>query len=257
MKLEDVLKALEALENGEELINVVKAELNKKNNEAKNLRTRAKTAEDALSEHKKTLAIVLEKMGIEGFDSDEFDLDDALEAYDTAMKAKEGGKGKGKDDPEFAELQRQVAKLTKTMDTLKKEKEAADKAVLDEQAKRHSMLVQTELLSSLTEGKAIKANVLVDVLKKFIKVGEDEKLVFTTDVGDEVSVKDGVAGWLKANPEFVENTSRGGAGSHGGPGGAGKTEEEAAKSMAEQRNKGPQNNNIGLDPWGGSSTGAK
>jgi hypothetical protein len=213
------------------------------------LRTRAKTAEDALAEQKKELAVLLDKMGIEGYDKDDFDLEDALEAYDTAIEALKGGKGKTKDDPEFAELQRQVSKLTKSMDALKKEKDVADKAVIDEKNKRHAMLTKTELLSQLTEGKAIKPGTLVDILQKFVKVGDDEKLVFVNEVGDEVSVKDGVAGWLKANPEFVMNTSNGGAGSNGGPGGGTKTEEEAAKALADARNKGQQGAANGLNPW--------
>jgi hypothetical protein len=168
---------------------------------------------------------------------------------DTAIEALKGGKGKTKDDPEFAELQRQVSKLTKSMDALKKEKDVADKAVIDEKNKRHAMLTKTELLSQLTEGKAIKPATLVVILQKFVKVGDDEKLVFVNEVGDEVSVKDGVAGWLKANPEFVTNTGTGGAGSNGGPGGGTKTEEEAAKALADARNKGQQGAANGLNPW--------
>lgn len=186
----DALKKLEELDGGAEFAEAVKGELTKKNNEAQNLRTAKKAIED------KVKAVY----GV-------FDLSDSASPEDIkeALEAKISEASKSPDNPELKQLQKQMQKLTGELDTWKQN-------ASQEKQKRIEAITTQSIQDALVANKAIKPGVLVNVLKNSVKVGDDEGLVFVAADGSEVSINDGIKGWLESNPEFVLSEQRPGSG---------------------------------------------
>lgn len=246
MTFAEAMAKLAEMEGGEELVKAIQAETNKKNKEAEGLRKRAKTAEEAVTALKEQRRDMLLAIGLteEDADKEDFSLDDALEAFTN----KSGGKGKGKDDPEFAEMAKNLKNLQRQIDKLTKESTEFKQAAESERGKRHDTMKNQALLAALAAGNALKPDFLAGALVGKVKVGDDDTLVFVKDDGDEVPVNDGVKSWLEANPDLVRNPNSAGAGSTGA---GGKKDQAAdAKAFAEARNKAAtQPNNVGLNPW--------
>lgn len=246
MTLAELLAKIAAMEGGEDMVKIIQAELNKKNTENQKLRDRAKAAETEAANAKRMRSELLKhlKVSEEDADADDFDLEEALEAF---INSSGDGKGKGKDSPEFIELQKQVKLLTKNVEKLTTENKTYLETAQKETKLRHDMMIENALLKSLEENKAVKPGFLAKSLAANIFVNEEGKLVYK-DGDNEVEVADGVKNFLTANPEFVISSQKGGTGGVGGPGGQ-KTEVEAAKTAAEERNKGPQQPAGGINPW--------
>ena len=246
MTIAEVLARLSELEGGDELVKAIQAELSKKNKEAEGLRKRAKTAEEALSKLKEQRKDFLHAIGVSEEDAynEDFSLDDALEAFVN----KSGGKGKGKDDPEFAEMAKNIKNLQRQIEKLTKESAEFKQAAETERSKRHEAMKNQSLLAALTAGNALKPDFLAAALASKVKVNDDDTLVFIKDDGEEVPVNEGVKSWLEENPDLVRNPNSAGAGSTGA---SGKKDVAAeAKSLAEARNKAAmQPTSVGLNPW--------
>lgn len=256
MTFEEMLKALEAMENGADYVAAVKAEISKRNNENANLRKRAKQAEETQKKLTETQEKLYDYLGIDPEDAgqDDFDLDKSLEDF----KNKQGGKGKTQDSPEFAEMQKKLTQVTRAMDKLTKENGEFKATAEAERNKRVASMTEQAVLKSLTENKALKPSVLTKILTASVKLTDDEKLVFVNDAGEELSVDEGVKAFLATNQEFVVNSQSAGAGSHssGAGGGAGKFDPvEHAQKLAQERNANQAGVPAGgYNPWGGTSS---
>ena len=249
--LEQLMKALEGVDGGEDIIKGAQGEMSKKNKENESLRKRMKAAEQAQIALKDSLNKVLTALGVEEpEDGDELDLDGALEALQDKIANAGGNKGGGKGaTAEVAELQKQLNQLKRNLDKLGKDKEASDKLSMDERTKRINLMRVNAVLAALTEGKAVKPQTLMSVVGQNVKINDEDKLVFVTAEGDEVPVAEGVKQWLTANPEFVVGSGTPGAGTAGGKG----TQVDDAKKgteLAEARNKAQAPTSTGLNLWG-------
>lgn len=211
--LEEILKALEGLDDGAEYVSGLKTlseEIGKKNREAQNLRTRLKTAEDSIGAVNSKFSKVAQFIGLE----DEVeDLEAALEALKSKKDTKDG-----KSAPEIAELTSQLNQLKRDMKKLSDDKVTFEKTANEEKAKRHTVLRDLALRNALEAGKAVKPQRLTKMLVNNVKIMDDDSLIFVNDDGSEVTVDEGVKSFLTENPEFVVNPQNPGAGGGGGNG---------------------------------------
>lgn len=211
--LEEIIKAVEGLDDGAEFVaglQVLSGEIKKKNNEAQNLRTRLKTAEDSIAAVNGKFSKVSAFIGLE---DEAEDLEAALEA----LKTKQKTPGKGDSSPEIAELTSKLAQLTRDMKKISDDKSLFEKTAGEEKAKRHTVIRDLALRNALEAGKAVKPKNIAKMLVNNVKIGDDDSLIFTQDDGTEVTVDEGVKSFLTENPEFVVNGQNPG----GGGGGAG------------------------------------
>lgn len=188
MDMKDVYAALEKLDNGAELITAIKGEINTLNNEAKKNRIAGEHTAEKL---KNVLA------GL--------DLEDADDVADKAKNLKaaldtfaQGGKKPTEVAKQITDLTAQVNKVTKRLDSLK-------------------MAKAVELLS---KGHAASPENMAKLLEGSIIVKDDESLAYNGKDG-EISLEDGVAGWLKENSWAVKANGGGGSGSPNGGNGGG------------------------------------
>lgn len=211
MTLEELLKALAGVQDGQKYTDALKAiveakdsDLTAKTNQHKATSKALKDAEDKL---KKT-AERLTKL------SDHIGLDEEAEDLEAALaEASKAGK-KGGDEA----LLKRIAKLEKDH---KKAQSDSEALLAAERGKRHDTMKAQAILSSLTAGKAVKPDKLVALLTAAVKVNDDDTMVYVDDKGKEISIQDGVTAWLKANPEFVLSGQNAGGGSGAGTGAAG------------------------------------
>jgi hypothetical protein len=220
MTVEELLAALEQQEGGAEMIGVVKflaGEITKKNNEAKNLRTRLKATEENVTAVNGKFSKVAEFLGLE---EDAEDVEAALEALKAKQSEKKpgGDPGNPQTSQELAQLTSQLNQLQRDLKKISTEKETFAQTAAQEKAKRMELLRDSALKTALANGKAIKPDLLAKILQSNIKTLDDgsEGFVFVADDGNEVTIDEGVKSFLDTNPDFVTNGSRPGAGSGGG-----------------------------------------
>ncbi|VBB05576.1 Hypothetical protein LUCI_0786 [Lucifera butyrica] len=244
MNLEELLKALGLLPEGQKFVEAIKTilavkdgEVAKKSNQYKTLTQTLKETEDKL----KTVTGHLTKFyDHTGIDDTAEDLDAALEEY---IKGITSGKGDGKPAPEIAQLQKDLAKLQRELKKSIEAQTAAEKKAEEETAKRQTSEKNRVLLAALTENKAIKPDQLLKILSDRLKVTDDDSVVFVKEDGEEIKVQDGVKSYLDANPEFMQNYQNPGGGSGGGSstgGQAGSFGKELAKQVSTQQTQSLQ-----------------
>lgn len=210
----DAVKALEALENGADLVLAIRTALNKANNEAKSLRDRNKQLSDTL-----------------GVDMSADDFEDKLTGVKSSLEAikKTGGKP-DELGQKISALELQIKKLTDENATSKK---LTEEAV----AKRVTALRKTALVEALTKAGAVKPSELARLLEDNVKVLDNDKVVYM-DGESEIDIVQGAAKYLEANPEFKANAAKSGAGSApGSTGGAPDLEKMSTNDYVTQRLK--------------------
>ena len=205
MKLDEIYTALAAIENGAAITDALKAEINRLRNEAAGHRTK--------------LQKVTTELGLKDVDN----LDEALAGLKTSLEAAAKG-----GNP--TELGAQIAQLTKQVQTLTQQSEADKKAAQTEREKRITAIRNAKTVEALTAAKAIKPAELAKLLADAVQIKDDDSIVYK-DGDNELPLADGIAAYLKANPEFVANTAAPGSGS-GGPGSGGNPDLEKM-SMSE------------------------
>lgn len=142
------------------------------------------------------------------------DVDGALKNLVATLAAVQSAGG----DPsqlgvQMTELQKQVKELTDKYN-------ASEEKAKAEHAKRVKAAIRSELISALTNGKAIQPEAMLKIIEGNVSIGDDDKAVYK--VGDQsLSIEEGVKGWLKENPWAVKAEIQPGAGG-GSQGGAGK-----------------------------------
>ena len=195
MDMKDVYAALEKLDNGADLITAIKGEINTLNNEAKKNRIAGEHTAEKL---KNVLA------GL--------DLEDADDVADKAKNLKaaldtfaQGGKKPTEVAKQITDLTAQVNKVTKQLDAMTKTAQA-------EKTKRLDSLKMAKAVELLSKGHAASPENMAKLLEGSIIVKDDESLAYNGKDG-EISLEDGVAGWLKENSWAVKANGGGGSGS--------------------------------------------
>ena len=211
---QDAIKALEGMENGADLVSAVRTALNKANNEAKGLRTRAKTLAETL-----------------GVDMDAEDYDDQLTGIKSSLEAMKSSGAK----PD--EVGKKLAELEKQLKAMTTESEANRKAAEEATAKRAASVRRSALVEALTKAGAVKPAELAKLLEDRVKVLDNDSVVYL-DGETEIDVVAGATKYLEANPEFRANRGQPGAGSApGGTGGAPDLEKMSDGDYVVQRLK--------------------
>ena len=213
MKLEEIYTALAAIENGAAITDALKAEINRLRNEAAGHRTK--------------LQKVTTELGLK----DAENIDEAVAGLKASLDAiaKTGGK------PD--EIGAQIAQLTKQVQQLTQQSEADKKAAQTEREKRISAIRSAKTVEALTAAKAIKPAELAKLLAEAVQIKDDDSIVYK-DGDKELPLADGIAAYLKANPEFVANAAAPGSGGGGpGAGGAPDLEKMTMSEYAAYRQK--------------------
>ncbi|MDU2066627.1 MAG: hypothetical protein E6713_17550 [Sporomusaceae bacterium] len=219
MTWEEFLAALGQLPEGQKLIEAIKAivagkdaEIKTKGKEVTTAKTAQKKAETDLAAANERLEIFQDALEIDG---DTEDLDEAIAEAKTKLQAAKDGDTKAAD---LAQVQSELKKVQREYKKLEKISADNEKLLGEERGKRHTSMKTQALLTALTENKAIKPDQLAKLLLNNVKVGDDDKLLFVNEDGDEINVGEGVKGWLETNQEFVLNSQNPGGGSGGGLG---------------------------------------
>lgn len=206
MDMKDVYAALEKLDNGADLITAIKGEINTLNNEAKK---NSIAGEHTAEKLKNVLA------GL--------DLEDADDVADKAKNLKaaldtfaQGGKKPTEVAKQIIDLTAQVNKVTKQLDAMTKTAQA-------EKAKRLDGMKMAKAVELLSKGHAASPENMAKLLEGSIIVKDDESLAYNGKDG-EISLEDGVAGWLKENSWAVKANGGGGSGSPNGGNGGGSSD---------------------------------
>lgn len=113
-----------------------------------------------------------------------------------------------------SKLGTQVDDLQKQVKELTEKYTASEKLAAEEKEKRIKTAMKSQVLAALTDGKAVKPDVFTQVLLGNISAKDDGSLVYK-DGNKEMTIADGVAGWLKANPWAVKADVQTGAGGGG------------------------------------------
>lgn len=202
MDMKDVYAALEKLDNGADLITAIKGEINTLNNEAKKNRIAGEHTAEKL---KNVLA------GL--------DLEDADDVADKAKNLKAALDTFAQGGKKPTEVAKQITDLTAQVNKVNKQLDAMTKTAQAEKAKRLDGMKMAKAVELLSKGHAASPENMAKLLEGNIIVKDDESLAYNGKDG-EISLEDGVAGWLKENSWAVKANGGGGSGSpNGGNGG--------------------------------------
>lgn len=206
MDMKDVYAALEKLDNGADLITAIKGEINTLNNEAKKNRIAGEHTAEKLKN-------VLAGLDLEDADDVADKAKNLKAAFDTFAQ---GGKKPTEVAKQITDLTAQVNKVTKQLDAMTKTAQA-------EKAKRLDGMKMAKAVELLSKGHAASPENMAKLLEGNIIVKDDESLAYNGKDG-EISLEDGVAGWLKENSWAVKANGGGGSGSPNGGNGGGSSD---------------------------------
>ena len=150
-------------------------------------------------------------------------LEDADDVADKAKNLKaaldtfaQGGKKPTEVAKQITDLTAQVNKVTKQLDAMTKTAQA-------EKTKRLDGMKMAKAVELLSKGHAASPENMAKLLEGSIIVKDDESLAYNGKDG-EISLEDGVAGWLKENSWAVKANGGGGSGSPNGGNGGGSSD---------------------------------
>lgn len=202
--LQEIFAALGKTENGGAMVADLQDAISQVRNEAASYRTKRNEVLDAL--------------GLR----DGENTDAAIKALAQTLSAvKKAG------SPET--LGAQMESLQKEVKELTAKYAASEQKAAAEREKRIGASRTAALQSALSKGNALSPEAFVKLLEGNVTAKEDDSLVFM-DGDKEISIDDGVAGWLGKNPWAVKNTAAGGGGTGGAGGGKSYTMDDL-KSM--------------------------
>lgn len=232
MPSEEVKKLLEGNDKAEELGKLIdddqgkavkKAEeksgkeaSKKANAEAKNVRERYK---------KSWLKLELDPEDDE-FDDNVKKLKELHEGNITELEELKDEKGKKgeKGNKDIQDLTKLVKELQKSNEKLTTNLTESEKTGKEKTKKVNRSGVESEIISILTEGKAIKPKLLLPTIMESVKLENEDGDEFSAKYvhgDDELEIKVGVNKFLEENPEFVSNNGSPGGESGGHKGGSG------------------------------------
>lgn len=238
MTLEELIKALglEGEENKEKVATITK-EFNAITKLLNTANKKVKTLEDEQAKLKETS----EKFDIV---SKAFDLNLETEDFDKMLDdvkdklVKEAGGGTTPEEikilkRDFTKAQRELEKANTTVKELSDQLES-------EKTQRINAVKRDAIQKALVSNRIIKPEQMIDLFFGKVDVDKDGSTLTMKDAaGNEISVVDGIADWAKANPEFVQKETRGGAGSGSGANGGKKDDsgvDDFVKAMIADKN---------------------
>ena len=180
MTLAEIYSALEKVENGSTLIDSIKAELAKANNDAKGNREAKEKAEKSNQDLQAQLT--------------------KLQEENEGYKAATGDK-----DTKLSALEKQVQTLIKSAEEAKARAEAENKARIDAD-------IRSQVMDALTKSNAIDPQEFTKLIASSIKVGEDGSYSYVKKDGTNGTVADAAAEWLSDKPWAVKSTQNPGSG---------------------------------------------
>ena len=180
MTLAEIYSALEKVENGNTLIDGIKAELAKANNDAKGNREAKEKAEKATQDLQAQLA--------------------ALQKENEGYKAATGDK-----DTKLSALEQQVQALMKSAEEAKARAEAENKARIDAD-------IRSQVMDALTKSNAIDPQEFTKLIASNIKVGDDGSYSYMKKDGTNRTIADAATEWLSDKPWAVKSTQHPGSG---------------------------------------------
>jgi predicted RNase H-like nuclease (RuvC/YqgF family) len=226
MTIEELVKAL-GLE-GEEHSDKVKtltAEWKAKEKEFNELSKKAKELEEGntkLKEEAETNKAIVDKFNIVSkafsFDNEAEDFDKMLDDVKDKLSKSTGGAS----EEELKQLRRDLTKANRELEKSNTSFKELSEKYEAEKNERIRNFKKSAIKKELEEVNALNPEMFVDLFMNKVNVDEDGKtLSMKDDAGNDISVKDGIADWAKANKNLVKANVRGGAGSGGGNGSGG------------------------------------
>lgn len=201
---DEILKVLEALENGKEYVSGLNAILKDSNDNASKLDELTKKVSE-LEANKTTADENYNKLAdFIGLSADVTDLDAALEAIKVS---------KGKENSaDRITLQSKINELTRALKASEDSRKEVDVLAKAEKAKRQAMIRDIHIRNALEANKAVNPMITSGLLRDKVKVNDDDSLSFVADDGSEVTVDEGVKSFLEKYPEYRVNSQIPGAG---------------------------------------------
>lgn len=238
MTLEELIKELGL--DGEE--NKEKAELLTKefNANSKQFNTASRKLKN-LEEEQSKLKEISEKFDIV---SKAFDLDLETEDFDKMLDdvkdklVKEAGGGTTPEELKI--LRRDFTKAQRDLEKANTSVKELTEQLTAEKTQRINSVKRDAIQKALIANRVIKPDQMIDLFFNRVAADNDGAVLTMKDeAGNEISVADGIMDWAKANPEFVQKETRGGAGSGSGANGAKKNNDgvdDIMKSIIADKN---------------------
>ena len=240
-KLEDVKKALEALDGGNDLYGVVISELDKLKSKVTEEKNRGITEVSKRNKEVESMKAYKKAMDALGFDPEESELDDFVSTVsDTMTQYNDIVKGKTKDGdlditkfPQWKDLQKQLRTLSKNSEKLTADLEVERKEKETLRTKTRNNVIKTTLLKTLSDkvhGPDLLVNDLINNGR--VSLAEDEKTVVFVEGEDQVDYDEGITKVLDERKDILKSNQSGGGGS-GGSGGKGSSKDDKQKWVDE------------------------
>lgn len=244
MTIEELVKAL-GLE-GEEHSDKVKtltAEWKAKEKEFNELSKKAKELEEnntKLKEDAETNKSIIDKFNIV---SKAFSLDNEAEDFDKMLddvKDKLSKSTGGASEEELKQLRRDLTKANRELEKSNTSFKELSEKYEAEKNERINNFKRSVIKKELEDVNALDPDMFVDLFMSKVLVDEDGKTLSMKDAaGNDISVKDGIADWAKANTKLVKADVKGGAGSGGNGNGGNDGVSDFVKTMiANNHNNG-------------------
>ena len=182
MNIAEVYKALENLENGQDLIAAIKGETSRLNNEAKSTREKLQGQITALTGERDTLS--------------------------TRVSELEGKAGAGSDSPEYKALEKQLKAMNEKF-------EAAETKAKEAEAKRIQSEIMAQTLDAFTKANAVDPQEFARLVANDIKVQEDGSYGYQKEDGTIGTIQDRTAEWLQGKTWAVKAAGNPGSGQGG------------------------------------------
>ena len=228
MTFEELVKEL-GLEKDK--ADVLKKEFNSKEKEITDLNKKVEKLEksgEGDKEKLEKLDIITKAFKID-VDSEDLDkhLDEIKDSFTKEVKGTE----------DYKDLSRELTKTNRELEKAKKELATANESLATEKAERIKGVKNNEIMKELQAQNVIKAEQWLGKFFNEVTLDEDGNLYMKGEDGKEIGMKDGIAEWAKANPEFVKAQTRGGSGSGSGGSSGNKDElNDFMKSVIEEGN---------------------
>lgn len=187
MNIAEVYQALEQLENGKDLIDAIKGETSRLNNEAKTTREKLQGQINTLTGERDTLS--------------------------TRVTELEEQAGAGSNSPEYKQLEKQLKAMSDKF-------EQAETKAKEAEAKRIQSEIMAQTLDAFTKANAVDPQEFARLVANDIKVQDDGTYGYQKEDGTIGTIQDRTAEWLQGKSWAVKATGNPGSG-QGGTGGSG------------------------------------
>ena len=244
MTIEELVKAL-GLEGDEckDKVATLTKEFKAKESEANGLNKKIKELEETntkLKEDADNSKAIVDKFNIV---TKAFELDNEAEDFDKMLddvKDKLSKSTGGASEEELKQLRRDLTKAHRELEKSNTSFKELSEKYEAEKNERINNFKSSVIKKELEAVNALDPDMFVDLFMNKVSVDEDGKTLSMKDAaGNDISVKDGVADWAKANTKLVKADVKGGAGSGGNGNGGNDGVSDFVKTMiANNHNNG-------------------